>query len=107
MCVCVFCYFPIRFLIHTRTKGEADNVKHVQTLPYLFLTYRSKAVLLLFLFFFVICGSRLSLSYCLVCSLQLCDHLLGKGWPVGSLVCDVFFMLLSLSQMVFLVRCGT
>ena len=27
---------------------------------------------------------------CLVCSLQPCGHLLGKGWPLGSLVCDVF-----------------
>ena len=29
-------------------------------------------------------------SYCLFCSLQPCGHLLGKGWPLGSLVCDVF-----------------
>ena len=27
----------------------------------------------------------------LVCSLQPCGHLLAKGWPLGSLVCDVFF----------------
>ena len=26
----------------------------------------------------------------LVCSLQPCGHLLGKGWPLGFLVCDVF-----------------
>ena len=32
----------------------------------------------------------LCLSYFLVCSLQTCGHLLGKGWPLGSLVCDVF-----------------
>ena len=25
-----------------------------------------------------------------VCSLQPGDHLLGKDWPLGSLVCDVF-----------------
>ena len=29
-------------------------------------------------------------SYCLVCSLQPCGHLLGKGRPLDSLVCDVF-----------------
>ena len=23
-------------------------------------------------------------------SIQPCSHLLGKGWPLGSLVCDVF-----------------
>ena len=33
--------------------------------------------------------SRLSLLYCLICSMQPCDHLLGKGCPPGSLVCDV------------------
>ena len=27
--------------------------------------------------------SCLSLLCCLVCSLQPCDHLLGKGWPLG------------------------
>ena len=26
----------------------------------------------------------------MVCSLQPCCHLLGKGRPLGSLVCDVF-----------------
>ena len=39
------------------------------------------------------CYLCLSLLYWLVCSLQLCDHLLGRGgggWPLGSLVCDVF-----------------
>ena len=38
---------------------------------------------------FFIYGSRLSLWYCIVFSLQSCDHLLGKGWPLASLVCDV------------------
>ena len=30
------------------------------------------------------------LSRCLISSLQHCGHLLGKGWPLGSLVGDVF-----------------
>ena len=55
----------------------------------IFLTDRSNAVLLLCILF-VICVSFF-LIYCLVCSLQTCGHLLGKGWPLGSLVCDVFF----------------
>ena len=25
-----------------------------------------------------------------VCPSQLCGHLMEKGWPLGSLVCDVF-----------------
>ena len=37
------------------------------------------------LFVFHVC-----LSYCRVCSLLPCGHLLGKGWPLGSLICDVF-----------------
>ena len=28
-----------------------------------------------------------------VCLLRPCGHLLGKGWPLGSLVCDVFLCL--------------
>ena len=49
-----------------------------------------------------------NLLCCLVCFLQACDHLLGKGWPLDSLVCDVFLVcVLSLSHMVFRVRCGT
>ena len=51
----------------------------------IFLTDRSKAVLLLWIIFviYVLC-----LSCFLVCSLQPCCHLLGKGQPLGSLVCD-------------------
>ena len=48
----------------------------------------------------------------LVCSLQPCGHLLGKGWPLGSLVCDGFFFFgggggLSFSHVVSWVRFGT
>ena len=32
----------------------------------------------------------LPLLYCLVCVMQSCSHLLGKGWLLGSPVCDVF-----------------
>ena len=32
----------------------------------------------------------------LVCSMQPCDHLLGKGGPLGSLVCDVFLCFITL-----------
>ena len=37
------------------------------------------------LFVFCVC-----LSYCRVCSLQPFGHLLEKGWPLGSLIFDVF-----------------
>ena len=45
-------------------------------------TDHSKAVLLLWIYF-------LCLSCLHVCSLQPCGHLLGKGLPLGSHVCDV------------------
>ena len=34
-------------------------------------------------------GIACTMSCFLVCSLQPCGHLLGKGWPLGSLVCYV------------------
>ena len=50
---------------------------------------------------FVIYVLCLPLLYCLVCSLQPCDHLLAKGWSLGTLVCVVMFScVLSLSRMV-------
>ena len=49
-----------------------------------FLTGGSKAVLLLWIFLWI-CILCLSASF-----LQPCGHLLGKGWPLGCLVCDVF-----------------
>ena len=63
----------------------------------------SKAVLLLWILFviYILC-----LSCYLVCSLQPCGQLLGKGWSLGSLMCYVFFCILSLSH-VACVRCGT
>ena len=47
-----------------------------------------------------------TLSYCLVYYLQTCGLLLGKGWPLGFLVCDVFLVFLSLFHMVSCVSCG-
>ena len=40
--------------------------------------------------FCYLCIIFLALVFCFVCSLQLCDHWLGKDWPLGSLVCCVF-----------------
>ena len=56
-----------------------------------FPTDRSNLELLSWILF-VICVSYFSLSYGLVCSLQVCGHLLvlGKGWPLDSFVRDVF-----------------
>ena len=67
----------------------------------------SKAVLRLWIFsIIIIYASYLSLLCYLVCSLWPCDHLLGKGWTLGSLTCCVSCVL-SLFHVVFWVRCGT
>ena len=55
----------LSILIHNSIKGEVSTVKHVYALQNFFLTDRSKAVLLLWIFF-VICALFLSLLYCLV-----------------------------------------
>ena len=68
-------------------------------------TDRSKAVHLLWILF-VIYVSCLSLLCYLVCFLQHFGHLLGKGWPLISLVCDVFIVL-SHSHMVSRYKGGT
>ena len=59
--------------MHVRTMDKVSTVKHVKALK-LGLRDRLKAVLLLWIY--VTCFSLLC---CLVCSLQPCDHLLGKG----------------------------
>ena len=64
-------------LIHIRNKGEVGTINMLKPSSN-FPTKRSKVVLLLWILF-VIYVSCLSLSYCLVCSLQPCGHLLGKG----------------------------
>ena len=56
-------------------------------------------------------ASFVNLCICILCLsacfLQPCGHPLGKGWLIGSLVCDVFlFFFLSLSHMVSWIRCG-
>ena len=56
-------------------------------LEYILTLSGSKTVLLFWILFVIYVSC---LSCCLVCSLQPCGHLLGKGWPHGSLVCDVF-----------------
>ena len=53
--------------------------------PFSFFIDCSKEVLPLWILFVILC-----LSCCLICSLQPRGHLLGKSWPLGSLVCDVF-----------------
>ena len=56
------------------------------------------------------CGPFVIFVLCLscfrVCSLLPCGHMMGKGWPLGSLLWCLIASL-SLSNVVSLVRCGT
>ena len=56
--------------------------------------------------FCYLCFVCVMLSCLSIAALQPCGHLLGKVWPLGSLVCDIF-VLLSQSHVVSWVRCGT
>ena len=66
-------------LSHIGTKGEISTIQPSR----IFFTDRSKVVLLLWIIFVIYASC---LSCFLVFSLQPWDHLLGKGWPLGSLV---------------------
>ena len=66
-------------LIHICTKCEVGAVPSSKNI----FTDRSKAVLLLWIIFVIYVSC---LSCCLVCSMQPCGHLLGKGEALGSCV---------------------
>ena len=104
--VCLFscCCFCIKLTLGLMVRPSGISRLHIHFTTFLQCSYystpitfhssgtftdRCKAMPLLW-FLFVIYASCLSLLCCLACSLQPCDHLLGKGWPLGSLVCDVF-----------------
>ena len=69
-------------LIHIRNKGDVVIVKQA-----VFYTDHFKEVLLLWIVFVIYVSC---LSCCLICSFLPCSHLLGKGWPLGSLICCLF-----------------
>ena len=71
---------------HSTIEPLRSYIKFVA--PVIFLLTVPRQCYILWILF-VIYVSLLSLLDCLVCSLQPCDHLLGKGWPLGSLVCGV------------------
>ena len=54
--------------------------------PVKYFTDRSKAVLLLWIFY-VFVLSCACYVFVRVCLFVLCGHLLGKGWPLGSRLC--------------------
>ena len=76
-----------RLLIFNRKSKHINIIFLKHTENNAFFTDRSKVVLLLWILFVIYISC---LSCFLVCSLQPCGHLLGKGWPLGSLVCDIF-----------------
>ena len=92
-------------LIHIWTKGEvgAPLNRFKPTGKILLLTVPRRCF---FCGSFMLFLSCVCYAFALVCLLMPCGHLLGKGWPLGSrLWCLI--MCLSLSHVVFWVRCGT
>ena len=94
-------YILVSKLKRTKTKflrctGFLNSIK---THKARFIADRSNAMLLLWIIF-IIYVSCLSLLFCLVCSLQPCDYLLGKGRPIGSLVYYVSLCLIPFSYCV-------
>ena len=62
---------------------ENANLKMCLSLPVKYFTDRSKAVLLLWIFYvFALCC--VCYVFVRVCLCVLCGHLLGKGLPLGS-----------------------
>ena len=71
--------------------------------PLKYFTGCSKAVLLLW----IVCVIYVMRLSCFrVCSLLPCDHLKGKGWPLGSCFV-IFIVILILSTLVTRDKCGT
>ena len=70
-------------LIHIWNKVEVGAVKTGLSPPVKYFTDRSKAVLLLWMFY-VFVLSCVCFVFVRVCFYVLCGHLLGKGWPLGT-----------------------
>ena len=68
-------------LIHILIKGEVGSTG--LSPPVKYFTDRSKAVLLLWIFY-VFVLSCVCYVFVRICLYVLCGHLLGKGWPLGS-----------------------
>ena len=82
-CVLVcFCHFNT-VLIHIRLRVRVVSLIMFKPSGY-FLTDRSKAVLLLWILFYLYFVSVFAILSCLFLTSLYYDRLLGKGWPLGS-----------------------
>ena len=70
-------------LIHIWIKGEVGAIKPVLSPAVKYFTDRSKAVLLLWIFYVFVLACVCYVFVC-VCLYVLCGHHLGKGWLLGS-----------------------
>ena len=77
-------------LIYIRPNG---TVKLVYVLQQVYF-WPFRMVLLLWTFFVF--------AFCVVCLLQPCGHLSGNNWPLGSLICDVFWCTSFVDHLCFL-----
>ena len=99
LCFLKFCLFPKCFLVHIRIKGEVGAVKLVK-----YFTDRSKAVLLLWIFYVFV---LFCVCYVLCASVYMC--FVVTCWERAdllALVCGVFCEFVTF-PLVSWVRCGT
>ena len=73
----VFCHFPKCVLVHIRIKGEVGAVKNGLSPPVKYFTDRSKAVLLLWIFYVFL--SCVCYAFVRICLFVPCGHLMGKS----------------------------
>ena len=82
--VCVlFCQFPKCVLVHIKTRVRLVPWNWLKPFSEIF-TDRSKAVLLLWIFYYFFFQSCVCYAYVPVCLNVPCCHLPGKVWPIGS-----------------------
>ena len=102
--IVVFCHFPKCVLVHIRIKGEVLRRKTGLSPPVKYFTDRSKAVLLLWIFYVFVLSC---VCYVLCASVYMC--FLVTCWERAdllALVCGVFCEFVTF-PLVSWVRCGT
>ena len=72
-------------LIHIRNNGDVGTIIHKPYSENIFTDVPRRCFLVGYFCYLLLSVLLLSFLF-----LQPCGHLLGKGWRLGSLVCDVF-----------------
>ena len=81
--ILIVCLSWFTFFTNQRKSMPTDMTIQECDPPVKYFTDRSKAVLLLWIFYVFVLSCVCYVFVC-VCLYVLCGHLLGKGWPLGS-----------------------